>query len=178
MKFSLDYTVTIDDRPVNSVALFSNLNTYKAGLKDVSALEGALLVRVDDVTLPGDYEEPLVRLLHLWLGKVPWLIGGDTETVALRNSAEVFGFMPTGDGVEFSFYSGDENAVEEYIVEPTIVRLDLFVEQSIALGDKLVQLVQAIDADAFGSDEDCRNLKLSLEEAKKSWKTYLLHNRR
>src|SRR2546430_2366125 len=144
MKFSLDYKVSLGERAIDSKALLENVNSHRNELTDVDALEGALVVQVEGRQLPAEYQEPLVRLAHLWLGKVPWIIGGDTETVALRNSAECFAFVPTGEGVELSFYAGDDSEIEDYILEPTIIRLDQFTEESLRMGDRLVQLIRAL----------------------------------
>ena len=168
MKFSLDYTVSVDGRAIDSKALLADVHSLQNILVDGAALEGALLVHVEGKQLPAEYEEPLVRLVHLWVGKLPWVIGGDTETVALRNSAECFAFVPTGDGVEVSFYAGDDAAVEDYILEPTIVRLDMFVEESLRMAESLLQFLGRLSP-AASVNEDVQDLKMSFDEAKKAW---------
>lgn len=178
MKFSIDYSVSLGDQQLDSAAVFANINSHRDALSDIGSVEGALVLRSDSDILPGTYSEPLVRLVHLWLSKVAWVVGGDTETVALRNSAECYAFVPTGEGVEVSFYAGDESEIEEYVLEPTIVRLDHFAEESIRLGESVMKLIREVDASALENNEDCRDLRTSLDEAKQAWKNYQLHQRR
>lgn len=178
MKFTLDFSVDAADRSVNSASFLKEIDSHRSELSDVSTVEGRIVIRLNGNDVCGEYSDPIVRLLDQWLRKLPWIIGGDTETVALRNSEACFAFVPAGESVELSYFQGSESEIEEYIVEPTTVRLEAFVTESIGAGDRLIQLVRAIDAGLLTSSEDCKDLQTSLAEAKRAWREHQLHNRR
>jgi hypothetical protein len=98
--------------------------------------------------------------------------------VALRNSEQCFAFVPAGESVEISFFTGSETEIEDYILEPTTVRLEAFVTESLKAADTLVALVRGLDATLLHSNEDCKDLMTSLSEAQKAWHDYQLHARR
>jgi hypothetical protein len=45
------------------------------------------------------------------------------------------------------------------------------------MGERMVNLVEQIDAGLLESDEDCRDLKNDLEESKKAWHNFEIHKR-
>jgi hypothetical protein len=63
-------------------------------------------------------------------------------------------------------------------LEPTTVRLEVFVSESIRIGESLMAVIKAVDANLIQSNEDCKDLVTSLSEAKRTWRQYLLHQRR
>ena len=85
MKFELTYTLDLDDEEVEPAAVLASPDKYREGLDDVGSLYGGLRISVQGGNAAEDYSEGLVRLLHEWLQKVTWVLGGDTETLALRN---------------------------------------------------------------------------------------------
>jgi len=179
MKFALDCTVEVGETSSTPSALLESIDQHREALAEVSGLEGVLLLVLDGKQTTGaDYSDPILRLAGTWLRKVPWVIGGDTETVALRNSEHCFAFVPAGNGVEISFFEGDEAEIEEYVIDPTTVRLEDFAEASIGFGDRVVALVEAIDPALLESNEDCQDLKASLEQAREAWHDYTVHQRR
>ena len=180
MKFSLDALIVkeTDDAVVSATELESAAE-LSAEASDLANAEGRLVAHVDGADLFGDFTaEPIVRLVDGWLRKLPWIIGGDTETVALRNSEQCFAFVPTGESVEITFFVGTEAEIEDYVTEPTVVRLELFVQQTLAVGQRLVRLLRRVDEALLESNEDCRDLLTSLTEAERAWHDHELHNRR
>lgn len=180
MKLSLDahFDLEADGKPLASRELAQRLARGEGVGDDVSALEGRLVLLLDGKDVFGEYAEPLVRLLDSWLRKLPWVISGDTETVALRNTEQCFAFVPAAESVEISFFHGSEAEIEDYVTEPFNVRLDLFVKACFAVGERVVAIVRAADARLEHDNEDCRDLVASLAEAQKAWHDYELHNRR
>lgn len=178
MKFALDYTAEVGDDVLASATLLEQLDQHRETLTDVSAIDGGLSLVLDGKAAEADYSDPLLRLVDGWLRKVPWVIAGDTETVALRNSEHCFAFVPAGDGVEVSFFEGDEAEIEEYIIAPTNVRLEEFAAESMKLGQRVLDMIKQIDPDLLTSNEDCKDLAASLDEASKAWHDYEVHQRR
>jgi len=117
-------------------------------------------------------------LADQWVRKLSWVIGGDTETVALRNSEHCFAFVPTGDSVEFSFFAGTESEIEDYVIEPMNVRLESLATQAVKICENLLEVIQKVDPNLFESDEDCKDLVVSLDEGKKAWHRYQLQSKR
>lgn len=178
MKFDLTYKIRVGDEVVDPDQVLANIDTYRDQLMPVGGVEGALVLRIDGEEYCGDQYDPIVRLATHWVRKVPWVLGGDTETVAFRNSEHCFAFVPAGESVEISFFVGTETEIEEYVCDPLIVRLDAFAPQSIALADRVLKLVRALDPNLPGSDEDVRDLVVTLDEGRAAWRDYQLHNRR
>lgn len=177
MKFALDYQVDVGDATIDAAMLQSQLDQHRDTLSDVSQLYGAVRIILDGQVQDLDYADPLVRLADQWVRKIPWIISGDTETLALRDSEQCFAFMPTGDSVELSFYNGTESEVEDYVLEPTIVRAEVLVPEILRVGEEIVALVKSLDAGALESDEDCRDLATSVAEAQRAWKDHLRRQR-
>jgi hypothetical protein len=178
MKLALDYRLRVDDDVVDSQTLVTKLDSFKDTLAKAGTWEGVLVVKLDGELHCEELVEPIIRLGDQWIRKLPWILTGDTETVAYRNSEHCFAFVPEGDSVEMSFFVGSENEVETYVVEPTNVRLAEFANESIKLGERLLELVKRINPALVETDEDCRDLRGSLEEGRKAWRDYQLHNRR
>lgn len=178
MKVALDYRIRVDEAAVDSKTFAANLDVYREKLATAPTIEGAIVVLLDGEPHCEEYFDPLLRLGAQWIRKLPWILGGDTETVAFRDSEHCFGFVPAGDSVELSFFAGSETEVEEYIVEPATVRLDAFAKESIRLCERLIELVQAVHPALLDSNDDARELVTSLEEGRNAWRDYQIHNRR
>lgn len=179
MKFELVLKILVDDDTDAVIPdVIQNAESYKEALSSMHSLEGRLVCAINGKTVSDDYGDPILRLAHIWLSKVAWVIGGDTETVALRDSERCFAFVPTGESVEISFFNGTEEEIEDYVFEPTHVRLEDFAKQSIRVGEELSELVSAVDSSLWESDEDCKDLKTSVEEAKKAWHDFEIHRGR
>ena len=178
MKFALEFTLDAGDESLDSASFLKEIDTHRGDVSDISLLEGRILVRFDGKDVCGDYSDPMVRLADQWLRKLPWIIGGDTETVALRNTEHCFAFVPAGESVEISYFLGSETEIEEYVVDPTTVRLEAFVNESIKVGERLVEIVRAVDSGLLTSNEDVKDLQTSLAEAKRSWREHQIHLRR
>lgn len=178
MKFTLDAHLDSGDGVISASDFLARMDALREQITDISLHEGRLVVGFDGTEALKEYSDPLVRLMDGWLRKLPWIIGGDTETVALRNSEQCFAFVPAGESVELSFFTGSETEIEDYILEPTTVRLDAFVAESFAAAEAIVELIRGLDATLLQSNEDCKDLMTSLTEAQKAWHDYQLHARR
>jgi hypothetical protein len=178
MKFALDFRMTVDGNPIDSAMLLGDVDSYRAECADLASLEGSIVVWIDGKDVCGEYADPLVRLCDQWVRKLPWIIGGDTETVALRNVENVFAFVPEGDSVEISYFTGSETEIEDYIIEPQNIRLESFVTESLRVAERLVEFLTKADPEAVAASEDCQDLQNSLSEARRAWKDYQLKQRR
>lgn len=178
MKFSLDLRLRVGDAVLSDSAVAAQLDKHRDGLSKPSELEGALVCTLDGTEYCADLIDPILRLSDQWIRKLPWILTGDTETVAYRNSEHCFAFVPVGDGVEFSIYVGSEGEVEEYILEPVTVRTDQFAQESIKVGERLLDLFKKVDAGLPEADDDVRELRGSLDESRKAWREYQHQKRR
>lgn len=175
MRFSIDYTIDVGDATLSSSEIIAEIDKHRDELNalgDVGGITGELVLKFGERAAAGEYNDPILRLVSKWLGKVTWVIAADTETVALRNSEHCYAFVPTGDGVEISFFEGDEAEIEEYVIEPTNVRLEEFVAESIKVGERLTDLVAALDESQLTSSEDCKDLVSALSEAREAWRKH------
>src|SRR5687767_3789060 len=98
MKFALDCRIEVGDDHLNTSALLAKLDTYRDQVQKVGSLEGELILFFNSKPTSLEFTDPVLRLVQGWLKKLPWVVGGDTETVALRNSAHCFAFVPAGNG--------------------------------------------------------------------------------
>jgi len=178
MKVSLELHFLNEDASVTSAEKLLNDNALLEDFDDIRYVEGRIQASFDDEKIEVDYEEPILRLVNQWVRRVPWIIGGDTESIAFRNTEECYGFVPLGDTVELSLFEGSESEVESYLIEPHTVRLADFVATSIEMGETMLKVVKAVDASLLESDEDCKELVSDLEEARRAWKEFEMHGRR
>ena len=179
MTFSIDFVVTTCDpaQPLTHLLAQPDLRAATAG--PVRDLVGHLSIIIDGQEAPSAYEEPMLRLVDLWLRKIPWIVGGDTETVTLRNSEHCFAFMPAGHSVELSFFAGTESEIEESLLDPVTVRTETFVAGVLGLGGRVWSLCQRTDgSEMVSADDPVRDLETSLSEAKKAWHDHQIHQRR
>lgn len=170
MKLALDYTLRMGEQTLMGSAVQGNPQAHLSDLRELPKLTGDLVIQVNGKELRGDFSDPILLLAGGWLRKLPWILGGDTETVALRNSAHCFAFTPAGDAVEIAFYVGDEAEIEEYVIEPFNVRLADFATESIRWGEGLLKLIKAVDPGLVQSNEDCQDLAASLDVARNAWR--------
>jgi len=177
MEFALRPKISVDDEQVDASVVSSDAERFREQLGDLSYLEGRLEIALGSRTLDGDYSDPIVRLLWKWLNKVPWIISGDTETFALRNSEHCYAFVPTAGNVEVSFFEGTEAEIEDYVIEPFNVPLEQFVKASLAAGERVVEVVRALAPELLDNNEDCKDLLVNLDEARKAWHDYEVHER-
>jgi hypothetical protein len=179
MSFQIDFTVDVGGGPVPSQRVLEQPSDYREALAKIGVgIEGSLILSFGNRCAAPDFVEPLVRLADGWLRKLRWLLGGDTETLALRNSEECFALIPTGGAVEISFFQGDESEIDQYIIDPTTVRMDDFASASIAMGRRLLEVLKAIDATLLTRSEDCKDLQASVDDAESAWHDHKAHQRR
>jgi hypothetical protein len=178
MKFSLQPRIQVGEDLKPVADLLANVDAYRDALKDPSAWEGALVITLDGTEYCNDLFDPLLRLADRWIRKLPWIIGGDTETVQYRNSEHCFAFVPAGEGVEFSIYVGADMEVEDYVLEPTTVRLDQFATESIRAVESLVNLVRKLDPELLTENDDAKELSSSFDDGRKAWREHQLRSQR
>lgn len=178
MKVSLELHLLDDDASVKSAEKLLTEPALLEELGDIRYVEGRIQAAFDDQPIAVEYEEPILRLVNQWVRRLQWIIGGDTESIAFRNSEECYGFVPLGDTVELCLFEGSESEVERYIIEPQTVRLSDFVQTSIQMGETMLAIVKASDESLLESDEDCKELVSDLDEARRAWKDFELHGRR
>jgi hypothetical protein len=172
MRFGLEIQVSQKEGSISLAELAKNLEVAKTVLASPEQVEGALVPLVNDKAVLAPHVDPLFPLLEQWMLKLPWLLTGDTETVFLRNSEYTFGFEPVGDLLHLSFYVGAKNEVEEYVLEPVSVPLEVFCEISIQSSRLLLGI-----ADKLGSlkdQADVRTLRDATAEAEKALKNHRL----
>jgi hypothetical protein len=173
MNFALEFHLDVDGKATPLSAIIKNLDAHRAMLSDVHTIEGKLVLTFNGkATEAEDYSDPMLRLVDGWLRKVPWVLGGDTETVPLRNSEYCYAFIPTGNAVEISFYEGDSAEIDEYVLEPRTVLLDAYAPASLRLGNEVADLIRTLDATLLTKDEDCKDFMNNLNEANKAWREY------
>ena len=177
MKFHLDYSVEVNDEPCGSSQIQEKIEEHREELSKIDQLYGEVILTAGDSSGQdlGTISEPIVRLLDRWLRKVQWVIGGDTETIACMNSEHCFAFIPAGESVEISLFVGDEEEIEEYIVEPVTIRLADFVQASIALADNFLKFVQTIGPDVLETSEGCKELSGILNDVRGAWREHQMH---
>jgi len=178
MNFELDTKIVIGEEATDASTVLSQFESHRAAFSDISVVLGTVVARIDGTEYGADLRDPIVRLVDQWVRKLPWVLGGDTEAVAFRNSEHCYAFVPAGDAVEFSHFAGSESEVEDYLLDPTTVRLDAFATQTLKMGEKVLELVKLADPALLTSNEDCRDLATSVDEGRKAWREYQLHNRR
>ena len=177
MKLSLDYKVQLEDQALSSADAMQKIDAIKEDLGDLEYLEGSLQLTLDGEAHCAEVVDPVMRLAYQWIRRLPWVISGDTETVAYRDSEHCFAFVPAGDSVELSFFTGSESEIDEYVLEPVTVRLDNFVETSLRMASKALEFALAIDPDATNNSETVKDLSLGLQEAQRAWKEHQKHQR-
>ncbi len=178
MKVEIQTKVVVGEAVLDVATLLSHLDTHREALSDISAVSGTIIVRVDGEEYGAEQNDPIVRLVDQWVRKVPWVLGGDTEAVAFRNSEHCYAFVPAGDSVELSYFAGSETEVEDYILEPVTLRLEQYIKDSLRMSEALLEVAVRLDPGLTNANEDCRDLKNSIDEAKKAWREHQLHNRR
>ena len=178
MKITITYEFDLDDGTLSADELESNRDLHLAKLSDIVREEGRLVLLVNGEDVCGEYSDPLLRLVEQWLRKVTWVISGDTETLALRNSQQCFAFVPSGGAIELSFFDGTELEVDDYLFEPTNIRLEDLVSQSIAVGDNLLGVLNAVDSSLVETDDDCSDFRRNLDELRKTWRDHQVRQRR
>jgi len=178
MKVALDFRIRVGEALVDPKAILAKPEAFRDQIMAEPLIEGAILLVLDGVARGDELVDPIFRLCSQWIRKLPWVLGGDTETLAYRNSEHCAGFVPAGDSVEVSLFQGTENEVEEYVVDPTTVRIDVFAKESIGLVERLVALARVLSPALLESNEDCKELVASLEEGRRAWRDHQVHSRR
>lgn len=176
MKFSLAIKIDTDGGAMALADIRANAADHADLMKDISAVEGALVVTVDGQSYCEDLMEPIFRVAGTFIGKVRWVLGGDTETVPFRNSEHCFALAPAGESVELAFFVGNEMEVEEYVLDPTNIPFDVFVPVAISAMQELADLGAKLSPNSR-DNEDYSDLLVSLDETKAAWKDYQLHRR-
>lgn len=171
MKFGLEVSVLHDEKSVSLRDLGANAELAKAVFAKPEQVEGAIVPVVNGKPAMEAVNDPLFALLEQWVLKLPWCLAGDTETVFLKNSEHAFGFEPMNEALALSFYKGEGNEVDEYVLEPVPVGLELFCEASIAAVKTIVGLATKSNA-ALADQADVKTLREALAEAERALKDF------
>jgi hypothetical protein len=174
MKFGLDIRIATEDKSVPLSDLSKNFELAKTLLANPERVEGALLPIVGGKAAMQEYSDPLVPLIEQWLLKLPWLLGGDTEIIPLKNSEHSFGFEPVSDVLDLSCYIGEKNEVDDYVLEPVQVPLENFCESSIGAAKQFIALIDKVDPAFADKVVDVKTLKEACIEAERALKNYRL----
>jgi hypothetical protein len=171
MKFTLEVFISHDNKSVPLGELAKDKASCKAVFSKPESVEGALVPFTNGKPAMDAFSDPLMALLEQWVLKLPWCLGGDTETVFLKNTEHAFGFEPMSESLQMSFYKGQGNEVEEYVVEPLPIMLDMFCEASIAAVKKLLAVVQDNAPESMQSS-DVKTLQDATKEAERALRDY------
>jgi hypothetical protein len=174
MNFGLDISVSKGDESISLAELAKNGELAKQVLSKPDAIDGAVVPLANGKPAMQPHFDPLLPLLEQWMLKVPWLLQGDTETVFLRNSEHAFGFEVVNESVQISFFVGQGNEVDEYVMEPVPVPLEPFCDASIGAVKTLLGLLNKVDPALQTTAADVRSLKEATNEAEKALKEYRL----
>jgi hypothetical protein len=171
MKFGLEIRILHGDKDVNTDELAKSAELAQAVLASPDGIEGAIVPTTNGKAAMDHFFDPLLPLLEQWMLKMPWCLAGDTETVFLKNSEHAFGFEPMSEALQLSFYVGQGNEVEQYVLEPLALSLENFCDESIKAVKQLVNLINKVRP---GADQngDVKTLKDAMQEADKALREY------
>lgn len=171
MKFTLEVFIAHGDKTVALSDLAKDKASCKAVFSKPDEVEGALIPYTNGKAAMEVFSDPLLALLEQWILKLPWCLGGDTETVFLKNTEHAFGFEPMSESLQLSFYVGQGNEVDEYILEPVAIMLDQFCDASIAAVKKLLATIQDTAPEAMQAP-DVKTLQEATKEAERALREY------
>jgi hypothetical protein len=171
MKFTLEVFISHGDKTIALAELAKDQATCKAVFSKPEDIEGALVPYTNGKPAMDPFVDPLLSPLEQWVLKLPWCLGGDTETVFLKNSEHAFGFEPMSESLQLSFYVGQGNEVDEYILEPVPIMLDSFCDASIAAAKKLLAVIQDTAPEAMSSS-DVKTLQEATKEAERALREF------
>jgi|GEM_PF-6908000 len=174
MKFGLDIAVFLDDKYYTLKELSLQQDAIKKIFAKPDEVEGSLVPIVNDKQALLFYTEPLLALLEQWLLKLPWVLGGDTETIPLRSNDFIFGLEPISEILHLFVFTGDPNEIEDYILEPVSVGLEKFADMSIQLIKQFFAVVESAVPNLDKLSSEITTLKDALAEAEKALKAYRL----
>lgn len=178
MKFGLEIQVSVDDKLVPLTQLTSQTDLTRKLIADPATLEGCLMPFGNGKPVMPPYSDPLLLLLEQWCLKVPWILGGDTEVVPLRNHLFSFAFEPITDVVDVTVFTGTKNEIEEYILEPFQVPLDQFCDITIQNAKALVKWMENAEPDIAERSADLSTMKEALAEADRAFKDFRVRQSR
>jgi len=177
MKFGLDIRLNHNDGSVALAEVGKSAELAQAVFAKPEDLEGSVVPVANGKTAMEPVDDPLLPLLESWMLKVPWLLQGDTETVYMKNSEHAFGFEVVNESVALSFYKGQGNEVDEYVMEPFNITLDAFCGESVTVVRQLLNLIKQANPASMQSVADVRTLQEATLEAERALKEYRLDRR-
>lgn len=168
MSFSLVIKVQTEDGLVSLDELMEQGVEFDLQEADgfiVPLKDGTPLYDVDAGLIEAD---PIISLVGTWMQKMPWLIGGDEETVTLRNSAAGFCFSPVASSVSFGLYEGDDVDLDSMIFDPVTISFTEFFPTAMAMGN---QILEWADDNMAEEDEeaDLQELRDTMKDVKDAW---------
>lgn len=180
----LDFVVYLgdpdEDAPtVPSTQAVAKAEEYKGKLSFNEGVYGAIDIAKNGKSLGERLADPAITLVTKFIRAVPFVIDGEPETALLSESEYGFMFEPSGDDVLVSCFAGSDSVEpEEYLVEREAMTLDQFAEQSIGMGDRLVQLIKKCEPAVIDNDDYAKTMLTFLDMAKSKYRTLRLERER
>ena len=173
----LDFVVYLGDPDENPEVVPSAEAVKRVdALSGVRAAElyGAVVLAKDGGELGERRPDPIFSLVTNLVRSVPYIIEGEPENILLSESEHGFMFEPSGDDVHVSFFAGDAYEPDEFLIPPETMPVAQWGEQVLSMGERLRDLIQAIDPGGFEQDDYLKSLPEFLEVGREAFKTFQL----
>lgn len=178
----LDFVVYLGDpdegKTIPSAeAIQKAADEHKGVLSFSEGVYGAIAVTKAGKRIAELLPDPVIQLVTGFVRAVPFVLDGEPETSMLVESETGYMFEPSGDDILLSNFRGDAYEPDEYLIERETMPLDAFAEQSIAMGERVVQLIKKIDPKHM-DDDYTKTLTEFLDMAKSKFRTFRLERER
>lgn len=177
----VDFVVYLGDpdeeKTIPSAEAIQKADEHKGALSFSEGVYGAIVVTKAGKRIGELQPDPVIQLVTGFVRAVPFVLDGEPETSMLVESETGYMFEPSGDDILFSNFRGDAYEPDEYMIERETQPLDAFAEQSIAMGDRVVQLIKKIDPGHLEHDYS-KTLTEFLDMAKSKFRTFRLERER
>lgn len=179
----LDFVLYLGDpdtgpATVSSTKAAEKMDEHKDKLDFGAGVYGAITVEKAGKQIAEKKPDPVLSLVTSFVRAIPFVIEGEPETALLSESEYGFLFEPSGEDLLLSFFAGDAYEPDEYLVDHEAMPLDVFAEQVIGMGDRLVNLIKKKDAQLLQSDDYSKTLLEFLDMAKSKFRTFRLERER
>ena len=139
---------------------------------------GAVVLSRNGKELVPRRPDPIFGLITSFVRAIPFVIDGEAEAVVLSESEHSFLLERSGDDVLVSFVAGDAYEPDEQLLQPTSVPLRRIGEQILAMGERLRDLLRALDPDVFERDDYSKSLLEFLEMGRERFRQFQLERDR
>jgi hypothetical protein len=151
----------------------------KSKLSFGEGVYGAITIEKNGRALGDKLPDPAISLVTRFVRAVPFLIDGEPETALLSESEYGYMFEPSGDDVLISCYAGSDSVEpEEFLIEREPMPLESFADQSIAMCERLVQLIKKTEPEHLSKDDYAKTMLEFLDMAKQKFRTFRLERER